>query len=92
MAEPAREARPGDLSWRLSSHPITLIFFLGFRICTFQIQCWLSPANAHDSVPSHLPLRCLALDQQLVSLRSPIPSEQLHAPTTTADMPLKHSV
>lgn len=24
---------PGSLSWRLSSHPITLLFFLGFRIC-----------------------------------------------------------
>ena len=40
MAEPAREARPGDLSWRLSSHPITLIFFLGFRICTFPEECY----------------------------------------------------
>jgi hypothetical protein len=28
-------APPGDgsLSWRLSSHPITLLTFLGFRIC-----------------------------------------------------------
>ncbi|KAL8928728.1 MAG: hypothetical protein Q9172_000791 [Xanthocarpia lactea] len=26
------QARTGDLSWRLSSHPITLLFFLGFRI------------------------------------------------------------
>lgn len=26
------QSRPGDLSWRLSSHPITLLFFLGFRI------------------------------------------------------------
>jgi hypothetical protein len=24
---------PGSLSWRLSSHPITLLTFLGFRIC-----------------------------------------------------------
>lgn len=23
---------PGSLSWRLSSHPITLLTFLGFRI------------------------------------------------------------
>jgi hypothetical protein len=22
----------GDLNWRLSAHPITLLFFLGFRI------------------------------------------------------------
>lgn len=27
-----QEPRPGDLSWRLSSHPITLLFFLSFRI------------------------------------------------------------
>ncbi|KAI4270460.1 MAG: hypothetical protein Q9205_006338 [Flavoplaca limonia] len=26
------QPRAGDLSWRLSSHPITLLFFLGFRI------------------------------------------------------------
>ncbi|KAL8920927.1 MAG: hypothetical protein Q9208_005953 [Pyrenodesmia sp. 3 TL-2023] len=25
------QPRAGDLSWRLSSHPITLLFFLGFR-------------------------------------------------------------
>jgi hypothetical protein len=25
---------PGSLSWRLSSHPITLLTFLCFRICT----------------------------------------------------------
>lgn len=34
MADQPREPRPGDLSWRLSSHPITLLFFLGFRVCT----------------------------------------------------------
>jgi hypothetical protein len=26
---------PGTLSWRLSSHPITLLTFLAFRSCTF---------------------------------------------------------
>jgi len=25
---------PGSLSWKLSSHPITLLTFLFFRICT----------------------------------------------------------
>lgn len=25
----------GALSWRLSAHPITLLTFLGFRICEF---------------------------------------------------------
>lgn len=29
QAQPA----PGSLSWRLSSHPITLLTFLGFRVC-----------------------------------------------------------
>jgi len=33
MDDQARGPRQGDLSWRLSSHPITLLFFLGFRIC-----------------------------------------------------------
>jgi len=27
--------QPGQLSWRLSSHPITLLWFLGFRICEY---------------------------------------------------------
>ncbi|KAL8946035.1 MAG: hypothetical protein Q9222_007517 [Ikaeria aurantiellina] len=31
------QARAGDLSWRLSSHPITLLFFLGFRISSLFI-------------------------------------------------------
>jgi hypothetical protein len=26
------QAQQGDLNWRLSAHPITLLFFLGFRI------------------------------------------------------------
>ncbi|KAI2477867.1 DUF846 domain containing protein [Pyrenophora tritici-repentis] len=45
--EPAQTAptapAPGSLSWRLSSHPITLLTFLFFRIC----MCYLaSPAPA----------------------------------------------
>ncbi|KAI4119125.1 MAG: hypothetical protein LQ338_007327 [Usnochroma carphineum] len=31
------QSRAGDLSWRLSSHPITLLFFLGFRISSLFI-------------------------------------------------------
>ncbi|KAL8972536.1 MAG: hypothetical protein Q9197_002727 [Variospora fuerteventurae] len=31
------QPRAGDLSWRLSSHPITLLFFLGFRISSLFI-------------------------------------------------------
>lgn len=30
--------QPGALSWRLSSHPITLLFFLGFRMCMFPLS------------------------------------------------------
>lgn len=29
---------PGSLSWRLSSHPITLLCFLAFRICSSNAQ------------------------------------------------------
>lgn len=31
------EPQAGSLSWRLSSHPITLLTFLGFRIGSFII-------------------------------------------------------
>lgn len=34
----------GQLSWRLSSHPMTLLFFLGFRICE-------SPPLSSDQLP-----------------------------------------
>lgn len=37
----AQQQPPGSLSWRLSSHPITLLTFLGFRICA-------SPADSLD--------------------------------------------
>ncbi|KAG7005925.1 hypothetical protein G7Y79_00017g043070 [Physcia stellaris] len=29
--------RPGELSWRLSSHPITLLCFLGFRVSSLLV-------------------------------------------------------
>lgn len=32
---------PGSLSWRLSSHPITLLTFLSFRVC----KSWLFPGT-----------------------------------------------
>jgi hypothetical protein len=36
--ETAQQApAPGSLSWRLSSHPITLLTFLSFRICTYSL-------------------------------------------------------
>lgn len=33
--QPQPQSAPGSLSWRLSSHPITLLCFLGFRIGEF---------------------------------------------------------
>ena len=37
--ETAQQApAPGSLSWKLSSHPITLLTFLFFRICTSSHQ------------------------------------------------------
>ncbi|MCJ1226414.1 Golgi apparatus membrane protein tvp23 [Toensbergia leucococca] len=35
--ESQTQARPGDLSWRLSSHPITLLIFLAFRISSLLV-------------------------------------------------------
>ncbi|MCJ1283649.1 Golgi apparatus membrane protein tvp23, partial [Xylographa opegraphella] len=32
-----QQARQGDLSWRLSSHPVTLLCFLGFRISSLLV-------------------------------------------------------
>lgn len=34
----SQQAQPGALHWRLSSHPITLITFLAFRICTLSSE------------------------------------------------------
>ena len=34
----SQQPREGDLSWRLSSHPITLLFFLSFRIGEYSIE------------------------------------------------------
>ncbi|KAL2041417.1 hypothetical protein N7G274_005799 [Stereocaulon virgatum] len=48
MEEQARQPRQGDLSWRLSSHPITLLFFLGFRISSlfmYLFGIWLLSKN-----------------------------------------------
>ena len=40
---------PGTLSWKLSSHPITLLTFLFFRICTFLSPLHASKANSYDA-------------------------------------------
>lgn len=34
MEQTPQQPAAGALSWRLSSHPITLLTFLAFRICT----------------------------------------------------------
>lgn len=33
------QSQAGDLNWRLSAHPITLLFFLGFRIGELILSC-----------------------------------------------------
>ncbi|KAI4090982.1 MAG: hypothetical protein LQ344_004363 [Seirophora lacunosa] len=47
--EQSQQPRAGDLSWRLSSHPITLLFFLGFRIFS-------SSTSSARSLPRIFPL------------------------------------
>lgn len=37
METQAQQPKQGDLHWRLSSHPITLLFFLGFRTSSLLI-------------------------------------------------------
>ena len=44
----------GTLSWRLSSHPITLLWFLGFRVCKDWASCpfWNAPGDWRQNVAS----------------------------------------
>lgn len=52
--ESAQQNPAGTLHWRLSSHPITLLCFLGFRLGThFSLPKLLGNANAR-SESSHL--------------------------------------
>ncbi|KAK6855160.1 Golgi apparatus membrane protein [Apiospora arundinis] len=37
MEQQPQQTAPGSLSWRLSSHPITLLCFLGFRISSLLV-------------------------------------------------------
>lgn len=37
----------GSLSWRLSSHPITLLCFLGFRLCKHSTSLFPCPPSNH---------------------------------------------
>jgi hypothetical protein len=41
-------AQPGELNWRLSAHPITLITFLIFRVCKLLTAPTLSQGIAAD--------------------------------------------
>ncbi|MCJ1417059.1 Golgi apparatus membrane protein tvp23 [Xylographa parallela] len=50
--------RQGDLSWRLSSHPVTLLCFLGFRISSLLVYLFgglFVKDNLYVLVPSLLP-------------------------------------
>ena len=52
----------GSLSWRLSSHPITLLCFLGFRLCKLLFLTPLTHlqlTSLCNSEPPNLPLRPL---------------------------------
>ncbi len=66
--ETAQQApAPGSLSWKLSSHPITLLTFLALRICTFRS---LSQASSIAPIANALPpasLLVYLLGLQLVS-------------------------
>jgi hypothetical protein len=60
--ETAQQApAPGSLSWKLSSHPITLLTFLFFRICTSSLQPNHNlqaslPCQQHNTTaPQHTP-------------------------------------
>jgi hypothetical protein len=56
----SQEQQDGQLSWRLSSHPITLLCFLGFRICTSSTDHTRHPVA--DPLPTSsvfsLPVTC----------------------------------
>jgi hypothetical protein len=86
---------PGSLSWKLSSHPITLLTFLFFRICTSKH----TPSNprspnpdssfraisdyVRNSLPFGLPLRPPPLHLQLrphLHNHHPAPSHRLLLP------------
>jgi hypothetical protein len=57
---------PGSLSWKLSSHPITLLTFLFFRICTPKSTTTTTPPpNQLTSPPASLLVYLLGL--QLLS-------------------------
>ncbi|KAI4715497.1 golgi apparatus membrane protein-like protein tvp23 [Aureobasidium sp. EXF-10727] len=56
--------QPGSLSWRLSSHPITLLCFLGFRLCKNH-PC---PVHDHEKKCTELTLHTASLLTYLFGL------------------------
>ena len=57
------QAPAGSLSWRLSSHPITLLCFLGFRICELLCSMVARPELMLNSGPPGLPLRRVDMEE-----------------------------
>lgn len=55
---------PGGLSWRLSSHPITLLCFLGFRIGMLLPRHTFAPAiDILNSKPSRVHTGSMVYEQ-----------------------------
>ena len=90
METAQQEPAPGSLSWRLSSHPITLLTFLFFRICTSQ---W--PASLYTSAiqapPPRYPPNPPQSSPRYVTNTSPPPSvpPSLHPRPTTPNLQLR---
>ncbi|MCJ1242857.1 Golgi apparatus membrane protein tvp23 [Trapelia coarctata] len=51
--DPQQQPRQGDLSWRLSSHPVTLLCFLAFRICAFNPVPCVHSAECAELLANH---------------------------------------
>lgn len=68
--------RPGDLSWRLSSHPITLLCFLGFRTCK-------RPSKGLQAMHQKLQADIACTDSECPSLplRPPLHKQLVRTPT-----------
>jgi hypothetical protein len=73
MEHAQTQPQPGDLSWRLSSHPITLLTFLFFRICAYLHRSPRSKVGLLANVllqQASSSLRSQTLHQKLVRLAS----------------------
>lgn len=75
---------PGSLSWRLSSHPITLLTFLAFRTCELRASSQRLSSWYKRSIPPHLSPRNsvhtqLVLYPPAVSHHTMLIAEQCHS-------------